>query len=697
MKAGGFRRLAPPGAALILALVTASGVAPRTAREGTGVLVAVDASPSCEPLEPMPAGALRDEAPDLAALLARAAAAAGSRRVLLYTDGCDARGMPAVPEGVTFDVGLRPRRDNVGVIALRVPDRVGVSESFALGITVGRTAGEASGDRTVAVGIWRDGLRVGPAALPIDLARGETRTVRVVDRVDGPGLVHYRVTLEGDPGPAEDDAAERWVRVGEEPVVLVVGEAPALPGCVRIDLQPAQAALWLADARRREGADAIVLAAPLLGREAQSAVAGLVDEGAGMIVLAPDGLDGGPLATILPLTERPPEGRALLVLLDYSGSMAPHIDALQAAVQRLRARFAPRDEVAAIAFRDSIVFETAWSATVDASWPMREHRPYGNTRLGPALLAARDKLAGVGARTRRVFVVSDGRWGDLEEGGRAALVAGCESLTAGGADLAALFVGRETPAEARALFPRTIESDADLTAALLELEDDAPDRLLRGPVQAVASAAPEWLGEGLTAGPYTDVRILFPRGAGERIFLRAGDRPLAAALESGGRVIQIAPAAGTNAALGAALPRLVRAVARPRAGGRIEVDREAGGLRVVGIGPSVADFVVAGRPLPARPTGFARREALLEDPPVAPFVIGWGDERRIVPHAEAADLAGLHSRPRIAAAIAAASGGRFYDVGQVPVLGDAPRPFPAGLLLPALLCLLFAAWARRGA
>jgi len=695
VKASGFLRLAPAGAALVLALAPALGVAPGTRRGGVGPLVAVDASPSCEPLDPVPAGALRDSSPDLSVLLADAAAAAPHGHVVLFTDGCDPRGMPHVPAGTTFDVVLRPRRDDVGVTQLRVPERVGASEAIAIGITVARTAGDAVGDRIVSVRLWRDGLRVGPSDLHLALARGQSRTVRISDRVDHAGLVHYRVTIEGETGPPDDDAAECWVRVGEEPVVLVLGAAPDLAGCSRIDRSPAEAAEWLEDPQRGREVDAVLLAEPLLGRDAQEGAAALVDSGAGLVVLACEGLEGGPLARALPLTERPPEGRALLVLLDYSGSMAPRVDALQAAVRRLRARFDPGDRVAAIAFRDAVVFSTPWTAAADASWPLREHRPSGNTRLLPALVAAREKLTEVTARTRRVFVVSDGRWSELREGRRAALASACGSLTASGADLAALFVGGDTPPAARSLFPRAIESDADLSAALLELEDTAPDRLLAGPVRAVASPAPPWLGEGLPSGEYRDVAVLFPRAAGETVFLHGPRHPFAAALETGGRVIQIAPAAAANAAVASALPRLIRAVARPRSADRIEVERGRNGLRLVGIGPGRGDFLVGGARVPSRPTGFDRREALLEDPPPAPFAVAWGDARRVVPGGAAADLAGLHTRRDIAAAIAAASGGRFYDEGQVPPSGESPRPLPAGLLLPAVLLLVAAAWGRR--
>ncbi|MCK6461722.1 MAG: hypothetical protein L6Q95_17710, partial [Planctomycetes bacterium] len=88
----------------------------------------VDLSPTAEPPDPLPGGAILCRDGRLGAAL-RDALAAGATRIRLYTDGC--RSQPPEPPGVPVDVVLLPRSDDVAVLDVRTPARIPVGTDFS--------------------------------------------------------------------------------------------------------------------------------------------------------------------------------------------------------------------------------------------------------------------------------------------------------------------------------------------------------------------------------------------------------------------------------------------------------------------------------------------------------------------------------------------------------------------------------------
>ncbi|MHC4818970.1 MAG: vWA domain-containing protein, partial [Planctomycetota bacterium] len=508
--------------ALLLALVGAVGLGPRLGFGRAEVVAAMDLSASCEPPPTLPSGALTSDDSRLGALLRRARAA-GAERIRLFTDGCDISGAAPAAPGVPVDVVLRPRRDDVGILDLKVPARIQPGVDFVVEILVGRTAGPASGPISFHVNLLRDGARVGqPRALRLE--RLQTRRIRVRDRVDEARLVRYRAQLKAPLGAPENDHREAVARVGDQPLILAVG-APVPSGWRGEVRQPAEVAAFLADPSVRARIDAILLARDLPA-QAQERVADAVREGAGLVALGGTGFAGEPLARVLPLTETPPEGRAALLLLDFSGSMQERKGELLDAVDRLLSHFAPTDRVACLAFRDAPVQRAPWTTVADARWDLRALRPHGNTLLRPALEEAERMLLEVSGARRRVLVVSDGEWGDRDGPRLRRSIAALESA---GIHLAALFVQPEVDPAARDLFPFSLQAGDDLAADLVRLEDGAEDRTVPEANATVGDVATWLAGAVPLPGVYRDVPRLYPRNGGEKIALRDGRIPLVAA------------------------------------------------------------------------------------------------------------------------------------------------------------------------
>ena len=202
----------PAAAALLLALLAAAGWAPGLRSEETARVIVVDISPSAEPLEELPPGAILCRDSDLGASLRRAAAL-GPGSILLYTDGCDpVSAAPLVPE-MPVDVVLIGRGDNVRLQDLQVPARAPAGAPISIAVQVGRTAGSVPGDPlAVKVRLERDGERVG-ALQTIVLERGKSRRLLFADRIGREGFVRYRASLRDPVGPTGDDAREALLKV----------------------------------------------------------------------------------------------------------------------------------------------------------------------------------------------------------------------------------------------------------------------------------------------------------------------------------------------------------------------------------------------------------------------------------------------------------------------------------------------------
>lgn len=658
-----------PGAtALLLALAGALGFGPFLGGAG-GTLVVVDVSPSSEPPDFIPPGAILCRDSRLGAALAEAARA-GAKRVRLLTDGCDLSGEAPEPPGNPVDVVLRPRRDDLAVLAVRAPDKIPVGTDFAVEIVLGRTKGPDRPSATAAVTLLRDGERVGsPTA--VRLERGQTARVLVRDRVDREGVVRYRATVEDPVGSPEDDAREAVARIGDRPLVLSIGGPLDVPGLDAREIATAEAG-----SAPFEAADAIVVQR-VPDAAAQGPIVEAVRAGAGLVVIGGRGVAGSPLEKVLPLTDAPPQGRAALLLLDVSGSMEDRKEALADAAARLLSHLAPDDRVAFVAFSHRLVKVVAWQRAADTRWDLRALSWGGNTLLSPALDEAERMLAEVKG-ARRLFVISDGKWGDRGDPALAQRLAGL-----GGIHRAALFVQEDVPPEAKALFPVSLTAKDDLAAALRRLEDAALDRTVAS-ADAEGAPAPPWL-EGAVppAGVYRNFLRLYPRGVGESIVLAAGEIPVVAAWRPGGKVLMCAPA-------GVDLAPLVRAVLKDTGGVRLRAWRDGDTIVAEASGSSGAPFVFDGVAVPARPVGRDRWRAtgvpsasLVSCGAATVLVAGSGSE-----------LAGLGNRPDIAAAIAASSGGAMVEEGGLGGEGARTAAVWATLLLAAVLVVV-SAWRRR--
>jgi Mg-chelatase subunit ChlD len=538
----------------------------------------------------------------------------------------------------------------------------------------------------LSVSLLRDGARVGQART-VRLERRQTRRVRVLDRVDEERVVRYRALLRAPLGDPANDTREAVARVGDRPLILAVGApVPGDAGFLVEALRPAEVGAYLDDARVRARVDALLVRGDLPAR-AQERVAAAVREGAGLVLLGGTEFEGERLARVLPLTSTPPEGRAALLLLDFSGSMQARKAELLDAVERLKEHFAPADRVSFLAFRDVAVQRVAWTTVEDARWDLRPLRPHGNTLLKPALQEAERMLHEVRGARRRVLVVSDGEWGDLYDPELRRRIAVLESA---GIRVAALFVQKEVDPAARELFPVSLQAGADdLGATLLRLEDGAEDRTVRE-ARAVLGDVPAWLAGAVPSpGLYRGFPRLYPRDAGEKIALRDGPIPLVGAWRRVGKVVVAAPTDGR-----VDVAALLRACLREARGIRLSARREAAGLLVEARGGAGAPFVIDGVEAAARPAGPDRWRVHVARVGAGAVQVACGDALLLVPPAAARELAGVTNCPKIAGDIARRTGGRLYE-GAPPA---APAPLAPAVyvtLLAAALLVLASAWWRR--
>jgi len=657
------------GAAL-LALAGGLGIGPAWWRAPAAVTVLNDVSDSCDP---GPEGQPFAHSDLMRAV--REAQAKGARRVVLFTDGCDITGAEPTNEGLPVDVVLRPRSDNVGLQEITIPPRIQPGEPFSVRVRVGRSAGAEAPAATVQVRVSRDGEPIG-SAQAITLSRGDSRAIAFVDKVPKRGVVHYRAQVEGGPGGEADDLAEAAARVGNRPQIAVVGAHPEWGEQFEISSWRQGGSL--------DGFDAIVVAEPLADRRDADEVARCVRAGAGLMVLGHDPL----LESLLPLTDDPPEGRAVVLQVDVSGSMEKHLPAIRSGFLSLASQLAPNDQVALILFRDQVVYESSWVDATQAHALWKSVPARGNTLLAPAARRAFVMLSNAQARHRRLYVVSDGEWGDGEDAELARLLA--ENATV---HRAALFVSADTPPAARTLFPiHGVASAEAIDAALLLLEQQAPDRRVGGPVNVQSSEAPPWFrGVAPPAASVRDFVRLYPRGVGETVVSAAESIPVVAVRTEGGRIVQ----AASGAAVG---PAALRACVRDDASVVLSAVRDGRALQLRARGSKGAAFVVAGKSIPARAVGSDVWEARLDPAPPLAITVECGGAFRVVPAAASAELSGLHPNAEYAAAIARVSGGRFAR-DAIPKEWGTESPMRAAAsvtLLAAALLVVVAAFFRRG-
>ncbi|MCZ6571637.1 MAG: VWA domain-containing protein [Planctomycetota bacterium] len=690
----------PAAGALLLALLAAVGWAPGLRSEETARAVVVDISPSAEPLEQLPGEAILCADSDLGAALRRAAASRPGS-ILLYTDGCDlVSAAPAVP-AVPVDVVLLGRRDNVRVQDLRVPARAAKGAPISIAVQVGRTLGSVRGDPlTVQVRLERDGERVG-AAQEIVLERGQSRRVLFADRIDRGGFVRYRASLHDPVGPTDDDALEVLLKVGDHPLVLAVGEGIHVPGVALTRVAAADLAARLQDPAVGSAVDALVVGADAaLPPAAQEAVVAAVRGGAGLLVLGGHGYAGRKLETVLPLTETPPDGRAVLLVVDVSGSMQPFRRDLTQAIRLLQDVLHPRDRIALLGFRDQVVLRFEWETVGNARWSLDAIATRGKTLLAPALAEALVWLAKEPKGERRLYVVSDGEWLDRDA---PELERRLAEIDAAGVHRAAVFLKDDPPPAALKLFPDHVLATRpdDLRDSLRRSEQAAPDRVVDGPLPVRLAAHPQWLrgAERAFAEPVRRIARLYPRGSGESVGVFAGQIPVMAARSVGGRVVQIAADPARNPEIAGRLGAYLRAVLRERGTGEVTLRarREGRGLRVWLEGADSGRLTVGGSQVEARPVGPRRWEASVPRVAVGMLRVRAAGVETVVPAAASRELAGLTSDREVAAGIANRSGGVLYALGERPQQrGGAKRPGVLLLLLAgAALVLISATWRRK--
>jgi len=655
--------------------------------------ILLDASPSCAAPVAVPKGALRFTDSDLGSALRRARSPG---RALLLTDGCDTAGAPpAPPSGLVVDVHLLDRRDHIGIEGLVLPERVAAGEPFALEIGIGRTEGPPAPPREVWIALERDGAAVG-APQAVRLLRGQRSRARFWDRVDREGVVRYRARLGAAPGGPADGEREAALRVGDRPLVLLLGGNVSGSTLETITMRPDEVAVRLSDRAFRGRLDAVFLSGAVLPAPAQEAIAALVDAGAGLCVVGAGVRDGDPLARLLPLTATPPGGRSVVLALDYSGSMTEGTDALVDSVRGLLALLDPADRVAYVLFRGSVEHAARWEGVGDPAAALRAIVPRGNTRLMPALVEAARLFEEAAGRQRRLYVVSDGAWLDSS---RDALREQVLTLEGAGASCTAILVGEgRLPTD---LFPRSLRAeDADsLREALARAEGAHPDRTIPGPLDSGPVAPPPWLEEAVPQrGAFLAIERLYPKGRGERIVLAAGEVPLIGAWAAAPRVVQLAADPAANPSLAAALPALLVACARATPSGRVRLTAKRNGalLLLEARSPLRAEFQVAGVPVASRPAGPGRYHAQVETPQRGALRISYLDTEVTLPPAEAQELAGFSPCREIASRLALSSGGRLSEGPFVPTPdqaaghGRGARP----QLLAALILLLCGAWRR---
>jgi len=665
----------PGVTALLLSLAGALGLGPVLGGAG-GAVTVVDVSPSCEPLEEVPDDAVLCRDSRLGQALDEAARR-GAKRIHLFTDGCDLYGAPPKPPPVPVDVTLLPRRDDVMALALRAPDRIPVGTDFAVEVVVGRTRGRDAPPVTAAVTVFRDGERVG-SPVAVRLERGQAARALVRDRVDREGVVRYRAVLEDPVGDPADDAIESLVRVGEKPLVVVVGGALDAPG---LEVRPVPAAQALS--APFDAADAIVVLA-LPDAPAQEKIADAVRAGAGLVLVGGRGVAGGPLEKVLPLTDAPPEGRATVLLLDVSGSMDELMLALANATARLLREFQPDDQVAFVFFADRPVDVIPWRRVADAKIDFSGRRGAGNTLLEPAVAEAQRLLAEAKG-DRRLFVVSDGKWKDLKSRKLR------ERLDRfGGTYRAALFV-QDVPSEDwDGLFSMAITAKDDLAAALLKIEAQAPDRNVRA-ADAATSPAPPWLeGAVLRDGRWSGLVRLYRRGVGETVVVHVnrGEIPIVAAWRPGGKVV-MAGTTNVTPPIGLDVGPLVRAVLKDTGDIRLRAWREGDEVVAEANGSDGAPFVFDGVTVPARPVGPGRWRATARHA----TRVACGAATVLVARVDA-EFTGLANRPDIAATIVVQSGGALVEAGG---RGGARAAAVFVTLLLAAALVVVSAWKRTSA
>ncbi|MEE8105237.1 MAG: vWA domain-containing protein [Planctomycetota bacterium] len=690
MRTNSFIRPIPAALAGLLALAGVLGWGPTRPEAASDATVLIDASASVSRL-PASVSGLRFDTSDLAKHL-RAAVASGAKRIELYTDGCHTGTGPLISPGVPVDVHLLDRADDFQVLSVVAPPRVGTGDPLLVEVEIGRTAGPGE-PATVGVRLERDGARIG-SVKRISVGRGQRRRVVFPDSVDDSGVVRYRATLVGAPGDPANDFQSTRVRVGSRPLVVVVGELDPGAGFETVSTTPEHLSGRLQDLQ--DSVDLVVVAKGVrLADAAQEAVRAAVLGGAGLLVLGGSGFGGRPLESVLPVTDRPPAGRAILLLLDFSGSMEPWKARLQSAVSALRSRFHPDDVIAAIGFRSGVFDEKRWTAVKDANWDLSGWPARGRTRIAPALNAAQRSLSRRTDAERRVYIVSDGEWLDSPEKFREASERAAEWRRSG-VHAAAVFVGSKIPAPAAELFPIHFlaTDEISLVNALEEAEASAPDRspLHEQPVER--APAPRWLADAVPELPTVrDIDRLYAMGRGESVVLHAGRWPVLAAFVPAGRVIV------WNAPyVPEPLAGLMRACARQ--------DARSGALRATRAGPwlilkatamkTAATFVVNGQKTATRTTGPETYEARVRATSGAAITVRFLEHEVVVPGGPAAESAGLFVCRDAAAALARGSGGRLIESDDPQTVADkTPSRLVQVTLLAAAAALLLSAFVRR--
>lgn len=385
------------------------------------------------------------KATDLAAALGRLAAdpAARGGPAIVLTDGWQNLGDANSAVAALRSANIRlyiftpPGSGSVPDVAIQelsMPPALSKAAPFQLGVTIANL-NDAPVDGTIEV-------YQGSALMDhrkVTIAPG-TELFDFTVRPQTVALESYKAVFKPD-DPAtdiykENDSLQEWVGVGAHRKVLILTgkerDASYLATVVRRmgfepDVVTVANGQWNGSFR---GYDSVVLnnlERSRLSPAAQNALVSYVEQGGSLAMVGGDqsfglgGYQASPIATVMPVTMKPPERKirvtALILIIDKSGSMGRDnkLTYAKAAAETVTQSLKPNDLLGVIGF-DSQPFVIVPLEPLAKSKPYLDQminrlRAQGRTFLLPALEQADRSLAQSSASIKHVVVLTDGETG----------------------------------------------------------------------------------------------------------------------------------------------------------------------------------------------------------------------------------------------------------------------------------------------
>jgi hypothetical protein len=411
--------------------------------------------------------------------LATALAAAGARLgaepgvVWLVTDGRSTEAGALEAAAALAEAGHR--------VFVSAPSRpaadVGVLEASAETVAETKTAVRVRLSSSVAgrvrVRLVRDGRAV--ASAEVDVVPGDGGAATLRDDDAPRESASYEVGVSPAPGTPNDDPENDRVAVAVHRggTALVLGTwARAVDGPATVDDRVGVRVVDVLRPSDLDLADVLVVSDvpwDRIGRPGADAIGRFTAAGGRVLALggpssyAAGNWKGTAFESLLPLVSRPDDGGGLAFVLaiDRSGSTGegrpggvPPLASLQAAALRVVDALAPSESVLVLPFAESADSPAppGWVAADDEpgrralAGAVRGLAASGGTRLDLAVVAAAERLRGHAAKSKRVFLLTDG---DPDRPpAPASFEAAARALTAAGAEFGALVVGDARAAQA---------------------------------------------------------------------------------------------------------------------------------------------------------------------------------------------------------------------------------------------------------